>query len=504
VRNGELIPADSRLLAGTALIDYSFVTGESEPAPRRPGEYLYAGGQQVGGSIEVETVKPVSQSYLTSLWNDEAFRKDRVNNLNTLTNRYSRRFTRLVILVAFSAALFWACSGAPARGLKAFTSVLIVACPCALALAAPFALGSAQRLLARQQIFLKNAQVLEQISQVDAIVFDKTGTLTSSRLGEVSFHSFGEGRSPATPLGAEALTAEETEWVRALTVHSAHPHSRRIYEFLATSQLAGETLALPGLEGFAETPGRGLSGRIDGNYLLLGSREWVASNQIDVPQVHLPSGSVSYLAINNRVRGAFVLANALRPQIEQLFTNLAQHCELTLLSGDNQKERARFSGLFGGDARLHFHQSPADKLGFVRRLKESGRTVMMVGDGLNDAGALKQSDVGVAVVEKIGIFSPASDVILEASQLPQLGHLLNFARRSTRVVRASFGISAIYNLIGVSIASDGILSPLICAVLMPLSSISVVLFACGMTNWAARRAGIQGETSPSSAIPGFP
>jgi Cu+-exporting ATPase len=255
---------------------------------------------------------------------------------------------------------------------------------------------------------------------------------------------------------------------------------------------------------FAETPGRGLSGRIDGNYLRLGSREWIASNQIDVPKIHLPSGSVSYLAINNRVRGAFVLANALRPQIDELFTKLAQHCELTLLSGDNQKERARFSDLFGGDARLHFHQSPIDKLGFIRRLKQSGRTVMMVGDGLNDAGALKRSDVGVAVVEKIGIFSPASDVILEASQLPQLCQLLNFARRSTRVVRASFGISAIYNLIGVSIASAGILSPLICAVLMPLSSISVVLFACGMTNWAARRAGIQLRPSSSFATVGVP
>jgi Cu+-exporting ATPase len=345
VRNGELIPADSRLVAGTALIDYSFVTGESEPAARNQGGYLYAGGQQVGGSIEVETVKPVSQSYLTSLWNDEAFRKERTHNLNTLTNRYSRRFTRLVILVAASAALFWTCSGAPARGLKAFTSVLIVACPCALALAAPFALGTAQRLLARRQIFLKNAQVLEHIAQVDAIVFDKTGTLTSSRLGEVSFHSFANGRSSATPVGTEALTAEEIGWVRALTVHSAHPHSRRIAEFLRAS----ETPALPAdaVLNFVETPGRGLSGTIDGNYLRLGSREWMESNQIDVPNLRLRPGSASYLTIDNRVRGAFVLANSLRPQIDELFSKLAGRCELTLLSGDNQKERARFSGLFG-------------------------------------------------------------------------------------------------------------------------------------------------------------
>jgi Cu+-exporting ATPase len=483
LRNGELIPADARLVHGPAFIDYSFVTGESEPISREPGDYLYAGGKQMGGIIEIETVKPVSQSYLTSLWNHETFQKERADNLNTLTNRYSRRFTRLVIGVAAGAALFWVLSGDAARGLKAFTSVLIVACPCALALAAPFTLGTAQRRLARIQVFLKNALVLERMAQVDTIVFDKTGTLTKCGVQSVECRMFDQSllTSTATENG---FGASEQSWLFSLVRHSTHPHSVRIGEWLAGRHAPGP------VHSFRETPGSGIEGSVQGHELRLGSRAWLESCGVAVPALALPPGSVSYLAIDGAFRGAFELASALRPDTGQLLSQLGKHYEIALLSGDNEKERERFRSLFGSDARLQFNRSPLEKLGFIRQLQDSGKIVMMVGDGLNDAGALKQSDVGVAVVEKAGAFSPASDVILEAAQVPRLFKMLLLARSATRIVRISFAISALYNLVGISIAAAGILSPLICAILMPLSSISVVLFACGTTNWAARKAGL--------------
>jgi Cu+-exporting ATPase len=211
---------------------------------------------------------------------------------------------------------------------------------------------------------------------------------------------------------------------------------------------------------------------------------------IVVPDMTLPPGSVSYLAIDGELRGAFVLANAVRPETDRLLRQLSRHYDLALLSGDNEKERRRFQDLFGRGARLHFNQSPLDKLGFIRNLQQAGKTVMMVGDGLNDAGALKQSDVGVAVIEKAGAFSPASDVILAADRVPRLFEILALARRTVGIVRLSFGISALYNVAGISIAAAGILSPLICAILMPVSSISVVLFACGATGFAVRKAGL--------------
>jgi len=208
----------------------------------------------------------------------------------------------------------------------------------------------------------------------------------------------------------------------------------------------------------------------------------------DQPREAAPAfGSSVAVSIDGAVRGTFVLTSSLRAVIDTLIQKLSANYKLALLSGDNESERARFWNLFGSDEMMRFNQSPLDKLNFIQNLRAAGSAVMMIGDGLNDAGALKQSDVGVAVVEKIGTFSPASDVILEAGQVPCLSEILTFARNSARIVRWSFCVSAAYNLIGISIAAGGILSPLICAVLMPLSSLSVVLFACGMTRWAGRR-----------------
>jgi Cu+-exporting ATPase len=473
LRNGELIPADARLIEGPALIDYSFVTGESEPVEKKPGDYLYAGGRQIGGAIEVETVKAVSQSYLTSLWNQDAFRKDKAESLNALTNQYSQRFTKLVIAVALGAAAFWAWAN-PALSLKAFTSVLIVACPCALALAAPFALGTAQRVLGRRQVYLKNPYVLETLANVDAVVFDKTGTLTAAGAGAVTW------------AGIELTEAEE-RWLYSMTRHSTHPLPVRIGEAIAREHFPDP------VRSFLETAGCGMEGSVAGHEIWMGSAAWLESRGAErseppyVGSYRAEGGSTVHVAIDGKYRGAYVLASALRPEADRLVRELSAHYDLALLSGDNERERERFTALFGAGTHLEFNQSPLNKLGFIRQLQRAGRTTMMVGDGLNDAGALKQSDVGVAVAENVTAFSPASDIIMAAGRVPQLADVLRFSKQSVRVVRGAFLISAVYNVVGVAIAASGHLSPVVCAILMPVSSITVVAFACGMTAWLGRR-----------------
>lgn len=469
LQHGDLVPADARIEAGEAVMDYSFVTGEAEPVVAVPGARLHAGGRQLGGLIEVTTLKPVSQGYLTSLWNQDAFRKERDDTFNTLTNRYSRRFTWLVLGIASAAGAFWVTAGEAGRALHSFTGVLIVACPCALALAAPFTLGAAQRLLARRGVFLRNGEVVESLARVDAVVFDKTGTLTAPRAAEAVFH------------GA-SLNGTERAAVAAVAGASSHPLARGIAGALGDATPAK-------MENYIERAGRGLAATVEGRRVVLGSAAWLREQGIPASDEELSEAPASlvHLALDGAWRGAFAVRATLRPQTERLVDELPAGVTADLLSGDQPRERARFAALFGPATELRFGCSPLDKLEYIRALQQRGRQVMMVGDGLNDAGALRQADVGVAVVEEVGAFSPASDVILDARQIPQTPALLRFARRAVGVVRAGFVISALYNVIGLSFAVTGRLSPIICAILMPVSSVTVVAFATGLTGWLARR-----------------
>ena len=477
LRPGDLVPADGRLLSATARIDYSFVTGEAEPVGQVRGDLLYAGGRQRDGIIEVAITKPVSQSYLTSLWDQAAFRKQRGERLDSLLNRYSPRFTAIILALAIGSALFWWPTD-PARAVKAFVSVLIVACPCALALAAPFSLGTAQRMLARHRIFLRNPQVIEDLAGIDGVVLDKTGTLTKPHQGELIFHG-------------EALTEPERQALAAMVAHSSHPVAERVRAWLGTDHGTQE------VRHFREVPGAGIEATSGTHDLRLGSSTWFRDLGIALPGIE--SSATALLAVGGQFRGAFHWGGELRPGVEGLIRSLENRFPIWLLSGDRDREGSRWRFLFGPSTTLCFSQSPMEKLDKVRKLECDGRHILMVGDGLNDAGALRQSTVGIAVVEAIGTFSPASDVILDASSLPLLPEVLDYSKRVMRVVRICLGISTAYNLIGLTIAARGELQPVVCAILMPLSSVTVVAAGCGLATWSARK--LQRNGAPVPPVP---
>ena len=463
VRNGELVPADAVLLYDATHIDYSFVTGESNPVIREPGDIIYAGGRQVGGAIELDVVKDVSQSYLTQLWNREDAGKIPRARITSLTDNVGKYFTAIVLLVATMAGGYWLLHDPLLAG-NAFTAVLIIACPCALALSAPFALGTIMRIMGRNQFFLKNTQVIESMAYIDHIIFDKTGTLTKSGIHNVTFSSLGSS-SPE-------LSSEEGSLARSLARHSNHPLSRQIYQSL-------DFPIISNIQDYNEQVGTGISGMINGNLIQLGTGEFIGIDDPDMRQ------TVVYLGINGQPRGMFVFENIYRDSLRAVLGRLKSDYGLGLLTGDNDWERNRLQTFFNRED-LFFRQTPFDKLAHIQHLQSDGSQIMMMGDGLNDAGALQQSNVGVAVSENRNMFSPACDGILDAQHFHLLPLFLRLSRAGIRIIIASFIISFIYNIVGLSFAVTGRLSPLISAILMPISSISVILFATTATYIAAR------------------
>jgi Cu+-exporting ATPase len=468
-RHGELIPADSRLLSPHGTIDFSYVTGESEPVEAERGDVVWAGGRAAGPALELEVVREVSQGYLTRLWNREVFRDADDADLSTLTNRVARWFTLGVLVIAAATGLWWLRLD-PATAAHAVTSVLIVACPCALALSLPFTTGTALNLLARAGLFLRDGSVVEALARTQAIVFDKTGTLTST--GDQQVLHDGETLDEPTRLALAAVLGQ-----------SVHPLSRAIRRSLTPT---GE--ALPDVVDYEEHPGLGVAGRVGAQHVRLGSAAWLRRQGIDLPAVETGETAV-HAAVDGRYAGVFRLGNLYRSGLADMLATLRDSWPLHLLSGDNERERGRLAPWFGGAQRLHFRQSPEAKLAFVQQLQREQR-VLMVGDGLNDAGALKQSHVGLAVSDDIAAFSPACDGILQAERLAELPRLLRFSRACLWIVGASIGLSLLYNLTGLSFAVRGALSPLLSAVLMPVSSVSVIAFTVLATRLAARRAGL--------------
>lgn len=464
LRHGDLVPTDCHLVRGEALMDYSFVTGESRPVSCQTGDLIHAGGRQLGGRMEVDTTRKVSESYLASLWHQATPEDKDTRDMESVTNRFSPYFTTCVVLLALGSALYWAIVE-PGLAIRSFTAVLIVACPCALALAAPFALGTAQRLMGKFGVYLKRSSVLEDLAAIDTIVFDKTGTLTDGGEGNVRF------------MGRD-LDEEETRAVHALALQSSHPCSRQVASHAASNE------SPVAVDQFHDESGKGVQGLVLGRKIQLGSARWFQEQGIEVP-----SGTESeavHLALDGIHRGCYALEHRLRPHMTECLRELQGMADLMLLTGDTPREQSRMEAAFGQGEHLHFQQSPHDKQAFVRDLRAQGRRVLMVGDGLNDAGALRAGNVGMAVLEDTSRFSPASDVILDAGRLQQLPRLLHYARHSVQVVRICLAISVLYNLVGVSFAARGMLSPVFCAILMPLSSISVVGIASGLAAWAGR------------------
>jgi Cu+-exporting ATPase len=461
IRNEELIPVDGVLINGRGKIDYSFVTGESQAVTKKSGDKVFAGGKQTNGVIELEALKSIEQSYLTQLWSNDVFNKEKDEGFTNITNSISKHFTLIVLGIALVSTTYWLLTDA-SKAMNVFTAVLIIACPCAIALSAPFTFGNLLRIFGKLKFYVKNASVIEKLAHINTVVFDKTGTLTSNK------------KSQAIYDGTE-LTPNEALVLKNTLRGSNHPLSRTLYDILEEHDIVT-------LDTFNEHVGKGIEAQHNNIALKIGSADFVGGkneqNALNTT-VHISS--------NNNYKGKYTFYNSYRKGVAKLFNKLKHHFDLVILSGDNEGERNNLKKLLPGKTKLIFNQKPEDKLDYIKYHQSEGANVLMVGDGLNDAGALAQSDVGIAISEDINVFSPACDAILDASKLKYLNKYIGASKTAIKIIKWSFVLSFIYNVVGLYFAVTGQLAPVIAAILMPLSSISIVIFTTVCTNILGQR-----------------
>ncbi|UIR56607.1 heavy metal translocating P-type ATPase metal-binding domain-containing protein [Sphingobacterium sp. SRCM116780] len=461
VRNNEIIPADALLLKGEACVDFSFVTGESKPVSKTLGEVIYAGGRQMAEAIELEVIKPVSQSYLTKLWNNDND-KQYDKQFQTFISYISKYFTLALLFIAVSASLFWLLGQDVSKAWGACTAVLIIACPCALALSSPFTLSAALSVFDRNKFYVKNTAAIEQMAAIDILVFDKTGTISSPKMNGVHF----EG----------SLTLEEKVYIYSACRNSSHPLSREIVK------LMGEVQPVQ-VDAYTENIGRGSVTKIGKFTIKIGNAALVGAPKI------IEEESIVFVSINEEIKGYFSLEQSWRPKLSAVINGLRQY-DLHLISGDNDRRKDTLKVIFPSTAQLLFNQSPLDKLHSIHSFQEKGKQVCMLGDGLNDAGALKVAHLGIAVSDDINNFSPGCDAILDGASFDKLPQFFAFSKDAVRVIHLSFCISLFYNIIGLSFAVQGTMSPLFAAILMPISTVTIISFTSLMTHWFAKRNGL--------------
>jgi P-type Cu+ transporter len=458
LRPHEVVPADAVLVDQSGTVDYAFVTGESTPVALSRGDRIHAGGRVVDRTLALDVTQSVEHTHLARLWNHPAFATDRRHWITDVSARFGGWFTVATLALAAGGALAWL----PDTGMavQVASAVLIIACPCALTLAAPVTLGTAMSQLAPRGLFLKEPAVALDLSRIDTIVFDKTGTLTG-------------GDALADP----PADVSDVDWrhVRRLAAESAHPVSRAI---------GGGKGASGSVVDCVEVAGAGLRGVVDGCDVAIGTPAFVSATtgaRID------PDAAVSgaALAIGGRFRGWVRLSATVRSGVERAVAALARTHDVWLLSGDSGVDAPRWATFFGD--RLRYRQSPEDKLAFVQARTAAGGHVMMVGDGLNDAGALAAADVGLAVSDDTACLAPACDALIRGRALAELPALLRYARQARQVIVLCFAVSVVYNVLGLALALQGRLTPLATAVLMPVSSLTVIGLSAGAMRWLARR-----------------
>jgi Cu+-exporting ATPase len=516
LRPGDRVPTDGEVLEGDSAMDESMLTGESVSVEKKPGSQVYAGTINVNGRLVMRVTATGEKTALAHII--AAVQKAQTSraNIQRLGDRVSSVFVPIVTVIALAAGLWWGLAPASAQHVHAWlaqylwpahppagnlaagfiiaASVLIIACPCAMGLATPAAIMAGSNAAAQRGILIRDGVALEKAGEVTTVVFDKTGTLTAGKMSVVAKwdrSSKTEIRNPKQIRISKSEQSEEEPSIfrvaAELARHSRHPISQAI---------AGVSEEGVSIANWEEVRGAGLQATVEGQLAKLGSLTWLEKSGIDlkpgtefVEKWTSEGASVIGLAIGNSLAASFAVKDTLKQGAADVVRRIqSQRLRVCLVTGDNCATAESIAKQVGIAPENVFAQvRPEEKSEFVKKLQQQGERVAFVGDGINDAPALEQADLGIAVSRASDVAREAADIILLRSEIEAVPESLGLARATLRTIKQNLFWAFFYNAIGIPLAALGFMSPILCAAAMGFSDLVVIGNALWLRNWSRKR-----------------
>ncbi|MFD2112912.1 heavy metal translocating P-type ATPase [Thiorhodococcus fuscus] len=472
VRPGERVPVDGEVVSGHSGVDESMLTGESRSVSKSVGDRVAAGTINGAGVLEIRISALLRETALGRIIQLVEEAQSSRAPIQRLADRIVPWFVAVTLALATVTFVFWFGKNVE-QALMAATSVLIISCPCAFGMATPMAVAVASGRGAARGILIKNGAVLERLSEISHFVFDKTGTLTEGRPALVGWSR------PGGDWCSDVARLTESERVvlarcGALERLSEHPVALAICDFCTCAEIDCSGARVENVE---VAPGMGIRGRVEGESLVIGNREWLVRNGVSIAAVSEPDSEIDGLvhcALDGREVLRLRIRDRLRADARALIGEMRDKgLETILLTGDRREVAERVAAQLGGMIAVS-EVLPGDKDAVVADLQRQGHAVAMIGDGVNDAPALVRADVGIAMGSGTDVSIASADIVLMSSELDRVVEAVELSRRTLRTIRQNIGISILYNLVMVPLAMAGIVTPLIAAVSMPLSSLAVI------------------------------
>ena len=478
IKPGEKIPTDGEIIEGKSTVDESFATGESKPVLKNIGDSVIGATVNLDGFLVVRATKIGEQTFLSQIIRTVEEAQSSKVPIQAIADKITAVFVPVILglavltfviwqifpdslreIIATMEPIFrWANPEMSAVGLGLFSAiaVLVVACPCALGLATPMALTVGSGIGAERGILFRSGEAIERMRKIDTILLDKTGTLTKGDFSVQQFKNFSE----------KWTDLELLQIAASLEQKSSHPLAQAIVDFAENDNFAVTT-------NFENFPGEGVFGKIDGKKIWLGTAEFLQKNNIKVKQFD-ENGTLAFLAIDNENVGIFQIADTIRDNANFFIETLKnRNIETVMITGDNEKTASEIAQKLNLDA-FEADVLPDEKLQIVKRYQNSGKTVAMVGDGINDAPALTQADIGIAIGSGTDIALESGDVVLLRDDLNAVLTAMKLSQATFRKIKQNLGWAFGYNLVLIPLAVVGLMHPVLAEIAMALSSVNVV------------------------------